>query len=58
MSDKRFIAQVISEGRVTIPKALRKLLDIKDGDLVELILVTVYKQGKAQLDSGPIAVRL
>ena len=33
-----FIAQVIADGRVTIPLPLRKLLNIKDGDFVKVQL--------------------
>lgn len=31
-----FVAQVIADGRVTIPLPLRKLLGIKDGDFVKI----------------------
>jgi len=32
----RFVARLISGGRVTIPETIRELLDVKDGDLVEM----------------------
>lgn len=37
----RFSAKVISLGRITIPDELRKLWSIKDGDIVELEIVSV-----------------
>jgi len=55
---KTFVAKVIEAGRITIPKPLRELMGIEDGDFVELILVAVYKREKPALDSGPIAVKL
>lgn len=32
----RFTAEVISEGRITIPKSVRDKLDINEGDFLEL----------------------
>jgi len=32
----KFICKVISLGRITIPEEIRQLLDVKDGDLVEV----------------------
>jgi len=38
-----FVAQVIADGRITIPLTLRKLLGIKEGDFVKVQL-----EGKAE----------
>ena len=35
---KCFIAEVISRGRITIPYAIRKLLSIKEGDIIEVTI--------------------
>jgi len=40
MPPEKFKAEVISLGRITIPKTVRVLLEIKDGDIVE---VTIQK---------------
>ena len=39
----RFIARVIQLGRVTIPKEIRELLRICDGDFVELEVKDIKK---------------
>jgi AbrB family looped-hinge helix DNA binding protein len=44
---EEFVAQVYRDGRVTLPKQLRKRFDIKDGDYVRLVLVEVLKKGDA-----------
>jgi len=36
MHPEAFKAEVISLGRITIPKTIRDILDIKDGDIVEV----------------------
>jgi AbrB family looped-hinge helix DNA binding protein len=36
MQEEQFVAQVIANGRVTIPDTIRALLTIKEGDFVEL----------------------
>jgi len=39
-----FIGKVISEGRVTIPKKVRELLEIQEGDYVRLRLLEIAKK--------------
>jgi len=39
----RFVARVISGGRVTIPETIRELLGVKDGDLVEVQIESITK---------------
>lgn len=41
--DRIFNAEVISNGRVTLPSELRRRLGIKPGDMVVLALVSVEK---------------
>jgi AbrB family looped-hinge helix DNA binding protein len=36
IQEEKFIAQVIANGRITIPDTIRELLAIKEGDYVEL----------------------
>ena len=36
MQEEKFVAQVIANGRITIPDTIRDLLAIKEGDYVEL----------------------
>ena len=40
---EQFIARVFQGGKVTIPKRLRELLGIKDGDYVRLSVVGIVK---------------
>lgn len=41
-----FVATVIKGGKVTIPHEIRKLLDIKTGDLVDIIEIKNLKNSK------------
>jgi len=43
-----FVARVFSGGKVTIPKRVRELLGVGDGDYVRLSLVEVVKRGKIE----------
>ena len=38
----RFVAKVLSLGRVTIPEQIRRIWKIEEGDLVELQIYGVY----------------
>ena len=38
---ERFVAKVLQGGKVTIPRRVRELLDVNDGDYVRLDLVEV-----------------
>jgi len=40
---ERFVARVFQGGKVTIPKRLRELLEVKDGDYVRVGVVEVIK---------------
>ena len=40
LNGKRFTAEVISAGRVTIPLPLRKLLKIVEGDILEIEILS------------------
>lgn len=42
---EEFVARVFKDGKVTVPKQLRELFDVKDGDYVRLALVEVVKKG-------------
>jgi len=37
----KFIARIVSDGRITIPEQIRKLLGLKEGDFVSCDLDTV-----------------
>jgi len=39
-----FVARVFQGGKVTIPKRLRELLEVEDGDYVRLGVVEVVKR--------------
>ena len=41
---EQFVARVLQGGKVTIPKRVRELLDVGDGDYVRLSLVEVVKR--------------
>jgi len=41
---EEFVARVFAGGKVTVPRRLRELLDVKDGDYVRLALVEVLKR--------------
>ena len=40
---EQFVAKVFQGGKVTVPKRLRELLGVEDGDYVRLALVEVIK---------------
>ena len=40
---EQFVARVFQGGKVTVPKRLRELVGVKDGDYVRLSLVEVIK---------------
>jgi len=40
---ERFVARVMRDGKVTIPKRLRELLGVEDGDYVRLGLLEVVE---------------
>jgi len=49
-----FVARVFQGGKVTVPKRLRELLGVEDGDYVRLGLVEVIerkRKGKAVIES-------
>jgi len=41
---EEFVVRVFKGGKVTVPKRLRELLSIEDGDYVRLALVKVLKK--------------
>lgn len=41
---EEFVVRVFGGGKVTIPKRVRELLDVGDGDYVRLSLVEVVKR--------------
>ncbi|MEA2090492.1 MAG: hypothetical protein U9O89_07040 [Thermoproteota archaeon] len=41
---EEFIARVFESGKVTVPKRLREVFDVKDGDYVRLGLVEVMRK--------------
>jgi len=41
---EEFVVRVFKTGKVTVPKRLRELLSIEDGDYVRLALVEVLKK--------------
>ena len=41
---EEFVARVFQGGKVTVPKRLRELFDVEDGDYVRLVLVEVMKR--------------
>jgi len=43
---EKFVVRVFGGGKVTIPKRVRELLGVKDGDYVRLSLVEVIKREK------------
>jgi bifunctional DNA-binding transcriptional regulator/antitoxin component of YhaV-PrlF toxin-antitoxin module len=42
---EKFVVRVFKSGKITIPKHLRELHSVKDGDYVRLALVEVLKKG-------------
>jgi bifunctional DNA-binding transcriptional regulator/antitoxin component of YhaV-PrlF toxin-antitoxin module len=43
---EEFVARVFKGGKVTVPKRLRELFGVEDGDYVRLALVEVIKKGE------------
>jgi len=43
---EEFVVRVFTGGKTTVPKQLRELFDVEDGDFVRLALVEVLKKGK------------
>jgi len=43
-----FVARVFGGGKVTIPRRVRELLDVVDGDYVRLSLVEVVKRKREE----------
>ncbi len=43
---KTFITEVISDGRITIPKEIREGMRIEDGDHIELEILRVIRPKK------------
>ena len=41
---EQFVARVFQGGKVTVPKRVRELLDVRDGDYVRLGVVEVIKR--------------
>ena len=41
---EEFLARVLKDGKVTVPKRLRSLWGVGDGDYVRLVLVEVLKR--------------
>ncbi len=48
MSNNQFIigftGMVVGDGKITIPKEIRELLNIKQGDLIEIKIVRVHRR--------------
>jgi len=44
---EEFIARVFQGGKVTIPKRLREVLGVEDGDYVRLALVEVVRSSRS-----------
>ena len=40
----KFLAEVIAAGRITIPKTVRKILGIKEGDFVKVEIIEVIRR--------------
>ena len=40
-----FISEVISSHRITIPKRIREILDVEEGDMVKVEIKKVLKRG-------------
>ena len=39
-----FLAEVFANGKITIPKTVRKTLDIADGDIVKVVILEIIKE--------------
>lgn len=46
---EEFVVRVFKCGKVTVPKQLRDLWDVEDGDYVRLALVEVLRKGDGGL---------
>jgi len=44
---REFVGRVLKDGKVTVPKRLRNLYSVSDGDYVRLSLVEVLKRNQA-----------
>ena len=53
MSGLRFTAWIIDSGRITIPKAIRDKLNLKEGDLVEVVIRPLRPQSEASESVRP-----
>lgn len=54
----KFIRKVYERGKVTIPKELRELLHVNEGDLVEIEIISVMHKTDPGAASPPIRVRV
>jgi bifunctional DNA-binding transcriptional regulator/antitoxin component of YhaV-PrlF toxin-antitoxin module len=43
---EEFVVRVFTGGKITVPRQLRDLFDVADGDYVRLALVEVLKKGE------------
>ena len=48
MDEYTFIAQIVKEGRITIPRVARKLLRLKEGDFIRVQIIEKVKNGGNQ----------
>jgi len=56
-SREDFKAEVISDGRITIPKTVRELLEVSDGDIVKVSMEKVSRSPGATpgpQEGGPL----
>lgn len=42
----RFVRKINERGTITVPREVREVLDLKDGDLVDLQIMRVVGRGK------------
>jgi len=43
-----FIAEVFHNGKITIPRTIREILDIKDGDYVRIAVIEIVNKKKEE----------